>query len=386
MVSSHSDLYVIQSPEVFQLEYLQKIYNNFTTYSSPEHTLSGVSPVAISPEGVIRVSEYRTHYGSLPNDIRNQGLILRLTTAGVLYYGETVSISATNLNFGDAPVQIHSKVFTDNVVVIFPGGYVYDGIFYNGLPNFYGRLIYPSGNHYMGQWRDGTPEGNGLYTYANHDIWQSYSGWWRAGKRNGGGKLTFLDGSVELKEYSEGLEIQTVSPETAIREYGSIQGWINHFQPRDTLLAEIDIPDIPNIESSPSPTLSQASSDLSTTPSHSPSPSLQATPPNLPPLSRTNSPPPPPPPDTEPPLLTSTRRSQESLQIPRIRLPPIQPRPLSYTGSIPGVRKKPPKMTTIMKSILRFYNNLHNNLHNNNLPHQFHRPHHYHNHLFQIHR
>ena len=44
---------------------------------------------------------------------------------------------------------------------------------------------------------------NGLYTYANHDIWQSYSGWWRAGKRNGGGKLTFLDGSVELKEYTK---------------------------------------------------------------------------------------------------------------------------------------------------------------------------------------
>ena len=141
MVSSHSDLYIIQSPEVFQLEYLQKIYNNFTTYSSPEHTLSGVSLWLLVLKG-IRVSEYRTHYGSLPNDIRNKGLILRLTTAGVLYYGETVSISATNLNFGDAPVQIHSKVFTDNVV-IFPGGYVYDASFYNGLP-IQERLIYPS--------------------------------------------------------------------------------------------------------------------------------------------------------------------------------------------------------------------------------------------------
>ena len=181
----------------------------------------------------------------------------------------------------------------------------------------------------MGQWRNGSPEGNGIYTYVGHDIWQSYSGWWRVGKRHGGGRLIFLDGSVELKEYSEGIEIQTVSPETAIREYGSIQEWINHFQPRDTLLVDIEIPDIPTI---PSP--SQSSSSLS---SHSPSslssPPPPSPPPNLPPLPQSTSPQPTGSQPTESQSPTPPTPPTPPTHTPRIRLPPIQPRPLSYTRS-----------------------------------------------------
>jgi hypothetical protein len=55
----------------------------------------------------------------------------------------------------------------------------------------YGTATYPSGNKYVGEYKDGKPYGQGIGTFANGD---KYVGEVRDGKRHGQGILTFADG------------------------------------------------------------------------------------------------------------------------------------------------------------------------------------------------
>ena len=101
--------------------------------------------------------------------------------------------------------------------------------------NCFGTLTYPSGNKYVGEWKDGLPNGQGTYLYSLPYTFASeakyvgefrdskfhgqgtyttfdgntYVGGWRDGQRYGHGTFTWADGRVK-----EGLwENGTLKPE-----------------------------------------------------------------------------------------------------------------------------------------------------------------------------
>ena len=53
-------------------------------------------------------------------------------------------------------------------------------------------LIYPNGNRYYGQSKDGEPNGTGVLIYANGD---KYTGSFLDGNIHGKGRLDYVDGS-----------------------------------------------------------------------------------------------------------------------------------------------------------------------------------------------
>lgn len=71
------------------------------------------------------------------------------------------------------------------------------------LPLFLGLLVsndieakkkkYPNGDRYEGEWKEGTPNGNGKMTYTNGDI---YKGNWLAGYKHGEGEMIYANGDI----------------------------------------------------------------------------------------------------------------------------------------------------------------------------------------------
>lgn len=61
---------------------------------------------------------------------------------------------------------------------------------------------YPNGDIYVGEWKKGMPEGEGVMTYANGDI---YDGSWSMGKRNGNGIFTSPDGTKFSGTWSDDI-------------------------------------------------------------------------------------------------------------------------------------------------------------------------------------
>ena len=55
------------------------------------------------------------------------------------------------------------------------------------------EVRYANGDVYEGQWKDGKPDGHGVYRYADDDV---YVGEWRAGKKHGKGTLRNKVGTV----------------------------------------------------------------------------------------------------------------------------------------------------------------------------------------------
>lgn len=81
--------------------------------------------------------------------------------------------------------------------------------FAQGLPPCYGDYLRPcfgsisapNGDSYVGQFKDGTRNGQGTYTYA---IGGKYVGQWKDGKKNGQGTTTFADGNQYVGQYKDG--------------------------------------------------------------------------------------------------------------------------------------------------------------------------------------
>ena len=70
-------------------------------------------------------------------------------------------------------------------VKIFKDGSRYDGNFVGGLHHGYGRMVYPEGDCYIGEWNHNEIEGLGTYTYQDGVI---NEGFWVKGIQNGRGK------------------------------------------------------------------------------------------------------------------------------------------------------------------------------------------------------
>jgi hypothetical protein len=77
----------------------------------------------------------------------------------------------------------------------------YVGEVRNGQPNGQGTYTYPNGEKYVGEYRDGKENGQATYTYPSGD---KYVGEYRDGKRNGQGTYTWPDGSKFVGEYQDG--------------------------------------------------------------------------------------------------------------------------------------------------------------------------------------
>ncbi|CAM9299362.1 unnamed protein product [Ascophyllum nodosum] len=104
----------------------------------------------------------------------------------------------------------------------------YEGSYFDGKRSGVGKMTYPNGDVYTGEWKGSTMDGEGTYVYkASNDI---YSGTWVANKKHGDGmyqfgadestlhgtwvdgtitegKLVFKDGTVYTGRFEEGRPI-----------------------------------------------------------------------------------------------------------------------------------------------------------------------------------
>ena len=83
----------------------------------------------------------------------------------------------------------------------YPNGGSYVGEFRDGKPNGLGTLTYRHHGEYIGEFRDGWPSGRGAYAYPDG---RRYVGEWRNGDFNGRGVRTYPDGRKEDGEWSGG--------------------------------------------------------------------------------------------------------------------------------------------------------------------------------------
>ena len=81
--------------------------------------------------------------------------------------------------------NIKCHVFDGNGIIVLPGGAIYDGMFTNGFPNFYGKITYSNGNYYIGEWKNGLKNGKGTFYI---DEQNKYTGNWMNNKKHGEGK------------------------------------------------------------------------------------------------------------------------------------------------------------------------------------------------------
>lgn len=80
-------------------------------------------------------------------------------------------------------------------------GYIGDSS--GGKPNGTGKITYPDGATYEGQWVDGQRSGHGVYIEANGD---KFDGTWLNDKQNGMGIRTWSTGNCYKGEYKDGLK------------------------------------------------------------------------------------------------------------------------------------------------------------------------------------
>jgi hypothetical protein len=64
-------------------------------------------------------------------------------------------------------------------------------------------VIYPSGDVYVGEWKNGLRSGHGTYTLLNKD---SYTGGWKDGKKHGRGTYTWVNGDSYVGGWKNGQQ------------------------------------------------------------------------------------------------------------------------------------------------------------------------------------
>ena len=79
-------------------------------------------------------------------------------------------------------------------------GSKYVGELKDGVPNGQGTFTFPDGETYVGEWMDGKPNGQGTKTLPNGE---KYVGDFKDGKYNGKGTLIFPDGQKYVGEYND---------------------------------------------------------------------------------------------------------------------------------------------------------------------------------------
>jgi serine/threonine protein kinase len=86
--------------------------------------------------------------------------------------------------------------------VAYPNGDSYVGDFKNGKFDGQGKYIYVNGDRYEGGYRNGVSEGQGTYIFANGE---KYVGQWLNGKNNGPGTFKQSDGGIYVGNFKDNL-------------------------------------------------------------------------------------------------------------------------------------------------------------------------------------
>jgi hypothetical protein len=97
----------------------------------------------------------------------------------------------------------------------YPNGGTYVGEFRDGKPNGLGTLTYRHHGEYVGEFRDGWPSGRGAYAYPDG---RRYVGEWRNGDFNGRGVRTYPDGRKEDGEWSGGKLIRSAKENSPLSD------------------------------------------------------------------------------------------------------------------------------------------------------------------------
>eukprot|EP00747_Dinoflagellata_sp_TGD_P218303 gnl/TRDRNA2_/TRDRNA2_90581_c0_seq1.p1 gnl/TRDRNA2_/TRDRNA2_90581_c0~~gnl/TRDRNA2_/TRDRNA2_90581_c0_seq1.p1 ORF type:complete len:326 (-),score=37.82 gnl/TRDRNA2_/TRDRNA2_90581_c0_seq1:40-1017(-) len=85
--------------------------------------------------------------------------------------------------------------------LMFPDGETYEGNYVNNKPGGSGQMNFPDGRLYEGQFQDGSPSGEGVMTWTSG---QTYKGNFMAGLYHGKGTMTWPDASVFQGDFVDG--------------------------------------------------------------------------------------------------------------------------------------------------------------------------------------
>ena len=132
------------------------------------------------------------------------GLLLSATCLGALIaFGAVLSPTVANGEGGPPSCPAAETASWTNCqgTSTYPNGGTYVGEFRDGKPNGLGTLTYRHHGEYVGEFRDGWPSGRGAYAYPDG---RRYVGEWRNGDFNGRGVRTYPDGRKEDGEWSGG--------------------------------------------------------------------------------------------------------------------------------------------------------------------------------------
>ena len=87
--------------------------------------------------------------------------------------------------------------------MVWENGAKYSGEWNNDKMDGLGKYTFSDGKtpkEHIGRFKDGLPNGEGLLTYKNGDI---YDGDFKDGKRHGKGTMTYPDGSKYVGDWKE---------------------------------------------------------------------------------------------------------------------------------------------------------------------------------------
>lgn len=144
-------------------------------------------------------------------------LLLLLTSPlfGQSYKGEVLYRWDTSSGFvwegfGDSEIHPQYQGYIENRkpnglgILIFPNGDKYVGEFKDGIRNGQGTYTFSNGGKYVGEFKEGLPNGQGTFTFPSGD---KYVGEFKDGLYDGQGTVTYSTGRKYVGEYKDGKRI-----------------------------------------------------------------------------------------------------------------------------------------------------------------------------------
>lgn len=81
------------------------------------------------------------------------------------------------------------------ILFVFP---IFSKCISGNCTNGYGSAVFPKGDVYTGEWKNGKAEGKGKLEYKNGNV---YYGEWKNGRANGIGEMLYADGTKYIGEW-----------------------------------------------------------------------------------------------------------------------------------------------------------------------------------------
>ena len=142
--------------------------------------------IMISSGGNVRVDELTAYLVGWTNQVSD-----RMKK----FLVETLDFTQQSIN--DA-CKAETKTGTGTIRL---GDAIYTGDLVAGIPQGKGKLVWPSGNFYEGEWQNGAANGRGVMTWKKEN--NTYAGEWKNWKRHGYGVYTYADGTKRSGRWEE---------------------------------------------------------------------------------------------------------------------------------------------------------------------------------------